>query len=122
MHRLEARAAAGAGRDPAKISGPCPSPPSRGWDAHRCGGAMGRGVARRAQDDGVIRRLRSAFSAIEGRAGRRWDLGMTGLGCAWCQFGLNSAWYCRRGGTGADGLAVPRRWAREWEGEAFPRR
>ena len=109
---------------------------------------MGRGVARRAQDDGIIRRLRTAFSAIEGRAGRgwgtqdddgirrlrsafsaiegrggrRWDLGMTGLGCAWCQFGLNSAWYCRRGGTGADGLAVPRRWAREWEGEAFPRR
>ena len=120
-------------RDPAKISGPCASPSSRRWDARRCGGAMGRGVARRAQDDEVIRRLRtatkkahkrdpakisgpcaspsltswcahprglsrggddanvaqhddvagrlrSAFSTIEGRAGRRRELGMTGGG------------------------------------------
>ena len=41
-------------RDPAKISGPCASPTSRRGDARRCGGAMGRGVVRRAQDDGAI--------------------------------------------------------------------
>ena len=71
-------------RDPAKISGPCPSPSSRRWDARRCGGAMGRGVVRWAQDDGVNRRLRTAFSTIERRAGCRRVLRMTTVlrGCA----------------------------------------
>jgi len=33
-------------RDPSTISGPCASPSPISWDARRCGGAMGRTVAR----------------------------------------------------------------------------
>ena len=88
-------------RDPAKISGPCPSPSltswiahprglsrggndanratkkvqkrdpspsSRRWEARRCGGAMGRTVARQAQDDGGIRRLRADAVGLWGAA------------------------------------------------------
>ena len=54
-----------ANRATKKVQKRDPSPSSRRWEARRCGGAMGRTVARQAQDDGAITGVVSFL--IEGR-------------------------------------------------------